>query len=267
MRAKCQKTPVSFVTHYMIQLHIRVDCDHGRCHLWCLLHRRLYCRSLRLRYDGSLRTQLSRWVDCTSCAQRSEPSSVPIDQTTIKTLYVFVEIGIDSSHLEETIRLNFPSDRQQFHDILLSSEVLDSKIPAGQRIGVSNHLQIEGPDYSDHTNADGLISQGSEHLTINPTRLALVSTIQFVAALSRLKEDLTSVKEARGVDFRPLELGLEAIRETDEPSQIGRPRLWTGKYDAIIPQTRPLSPGEILGCTAPHLTNVDALMFVKNFLT
>jgi diphthamide synthase subunit DPH2 len=36
----------------------------------------------------------------------------------------------------------------------------------------------------------------------------------------------------------------------------------TGLYDATIPRSKPLSPGEILGCTAPKLGNVDAVLFV-----
>lgn len=38
--------------------------------------------------------------------------------------------------------------------------------------------------------------------------------------------------------------------------------MWRGKYSATIPQARPLSPGEILGCTAPILNDVDALIYL-----
>lgn len=31
-------------------------------------------------------------------------------------------------------------------------------------------------------------------------------------------------------------------------------------YNISVPQCKPLSPGEILGCTAPKLTDVDAIM-------
>jgi 2-(3-amino-3-carboxypropyl)histidine synthase len=160
-----------------------------------------------------------------------------MDQTTIKTLYIFVEIAIDSSHLAQTIRFNFPDDRQVFHEALLDSEESDSKIPIGQQIGPSrNRLRIEL----------GALSEGApeeKQRCGEPTKLALVSTIQFVAALSRLKDDLTT----------------EYANLADEPQQ---PRLWTGRYDATIPRSKPLSPGEILGCTAPPLNDVDALMFV-----
>lgn len=58
------------------------------------------------------------------------------------------------------------------------------------------------------------------------TRLALVATIQFVTTLQAAAAEL---------------------RE---------------EYDLVIPQSKPLSPGEILGCTAPLLNNVDALIYL-----
>uniref|UniRef100_A0A4W4DPH8 2-(3-amino-3-carboxypropyl)histidine synthase subunit 1 n=1 Tax=Electrophorus electricus TaxID=8005 RepID=A0A4W4DPH8_ELEEL len=57
--------------------------------------------------------------------------------------------------------------------------------------------------------------------------LALVSTIQFVAAL-----------QAASAELRP-------------------------EYEVLVPQCRPLSPGEILGCTSPRLeTPVDAIIYL-----
>ncbi len=44
---------------------------------------------------------------------------VPVDQTAIKTLYVFVEISIDPAHLAATIRANFPSDKHEFRAKIL----------------------------------------------------------------------------------------------------------------------------------------------------
>uniref|UniRef100_UPI00398F889E 2-(3-amino-3-carboxypropyl)histidine synthase subunit 1 isoform X2 n=1 Tax=Pristiophorus japonicus TaxID=55135 RepID=UPI00398F889E len=57
--------------------------------------------------------------------------------------------------------------------------------------------------------------------------LALVSTIQFVAALQSTSQDLRS------------------------------------EYDICVPQCKPLSPGEILGCTSPHIEKpVDAIVYL-----
>ena len=38
---------------------------------------------------------------------------IPITQTKIKALYVFVDILIDVDHLAETIKLNFPDKSKQ----------------------------------------------------------------------------------------------------------------------------------------------------------
>ncbi|XP_071849195.1 2-(3-amino-3-carboxypropyl)histidine synthase subunit 1-like isoform X4 [Apostichopus japonicus] len=58
------------------------------------------------------------------------------------------------------------------------------------------------------------------------TSLALVSTIQFVAAIQAASRDLTE------------------------------------DYKVTIPQSKPLSPGEILGCTAPRLAALDAIIYL-----
>lgn len=178
---------------------------------------------------------------------------VPIDQTTIKTLYIFVEIGIDSSHLIETIRLNFPNDRPTFHKQLLEYED-EARIPAGQKIGKTRHLQIEGPS------SEG---EAEPPASAELTRFALVSTIQFVAALQRLKEDLTSPYSDAGTSPNGLLHGAESESlEGDVSKSSSGHRLWTGVYDATIPRSKPLSPGEILGCTAPLLGDIDALIYL-----
>ncbi|KAJ3021687.1 UNVERIFIED_CONTAM: Diphthamide biosynthesis protein 1 [Siphonaria sp. JEL0065] len=88
---------------------------------------------------------------------------VPVTVTTIKTLYVFVEISIDTTHFVETVRKNFTPG----------------------------------------------------------TPLILVATIQFISALQSAKRELDS------------------------------------DYACTIPQARPLSGGEILGCTSPSLNLLD----------
>ena len=56
--------------------------------------------------------------------------------------------------------------------------------------------------------------------------IALVSTIQFVAALQSIHRELQT------------------------------------EYNIVVPQSRPLSPGEILGCTSPRLPPVDAVVYI-----
>ncbi|KAG6574340.1 Diphthamide biosynthesis protein 1 [Phytophthora cinnamomi] len=96
---------------------------------------------------------------------------VPIDVTSIKMLYVFVDIAIDVDHLIDCMKLTF-----------------------------------------------------------NPeTKLALMGTIQFSSSIhlvhSRLKDYFTSM---------------------------------------VVPQIKPLSPGEVLGCTSPVIEGVDALVFIAD---
>ncbi|CAL1543214.1 unnamed protein product [Lymnaea stagnalis] len=58
------------------------------------------------------------------------------------------------------------------------------------------------------------------------TRIALVSTIQFVAALQSARQQLSP------------------------------------DYTVITPQSKPLSPGEILGCTSPRLAETDVIVYL-----
>jgi 2-(3-amino-3-carboxypropyl)histidine synthase len=37
-------------------------------------------------------------------------------------------------------------------------------------------------------------------------------------------------------------------------------------YILQVPQAKPLSPGEVLGCTSPKLPDMDAIMYVKHFI-
>ena len=187
-------------------------------------------------------------------------SPVPLDQTDIKTLYVFVEIAIDTVHLAQTVRLNFSEDRCRFRETLLDSEEVDRELPAGANIDRLRHLRIEGPSSTSIASKQGeSVDRPTQEQSTEPTRLALVSTIQFVASLQQLRDDLNS--EYSGA---PL-LGLLGNGTPDEGLEkpavdVQVPKLWTGRYEATIPRSKPLSPGEILGCTAPTLSDIDALM-------
>ena len=180
-----------------------------------------------------------------------------MDQSTIKTLYVFVEIAIDSYHLAQTIRMNFPDDRKTFHSTLLDCEEASARIPIGSQIGIGSNLRIV--ETCDGSNESTLHKDDVTPSTPHPpTKLALVSTIQFVAALQRLKEDLSVTSP--GDLSSPVNLMGTSSDVVGGPLQSTRSTIWTGKYEAIIPRSKPLSPGEILGCTAPPLEDVDALM-------
>ena len=96
---------------------------------------------------------------------------VPISTTTVRMLYVFVEIAIDNEHFVACVKATLPPD----------------------------------------------------------TKLTVMGTIQFAAAVFHSK-----------------------------------PLLEAHYGDVQIPQAKPLSPGEVLGCTSPVLDGRDALVFVAD---
>ncbi|KAJ1835090.1 Diphthamide biosynthesis protein 1 [Coemansia sp. RSA 2711] len=110
----------------------------------------------------------ARALGCDFMVHYGHSCLIPVNVTTIKTLYVFVDIGIDTEHFVRTVERNF---------------------------------------------APG-------------TRIALVAVIQFVTALQTCRHVLA------------------------------------GKYTAVIPQAKPLSPGELLGCTAPRLHDIDVIVYL-----
>ncbi|KAH6570134.1 hypothetical protein BASA61_005197 [Batrachochytrium salamandrivorans] len=110
----------------------------------------------------------ARAIGCDFMIHYGHSCLIPIDITSIKTLYVFVDIGIDAVHFIATVRKN---------------------ISAGKRI-------------------------------------ALVATIQFVASLQAASRELSN------------------------------------EYILFVPQSKPLSPGEILGCTAPKLVDQDIIIYL-----
>lgn len=89
--------------------------------------------------------------------------------------------------------------------------------------------------------------------------LAVVGTVQFLAAVHGLKASLEGPDADSGAEQIPQ----LAITSGEAGSSSTTQRKST-KWQITIPQVKPLSPGEILGCTAPRLTGqgVDALLYV-----
>ncbi|KAJ3341168.1 Diphthamide biosynthesis protein 1 [Gonapodya sp. JEL0774] len=81
------------------------------------------------------------------------------------------------------------------------------------------------------------------------SRLAMVATIQFVGGLHAAKAELEK----------------EVLEESKEgESQEGDTQKVKGGFKITIPQTKPLSPGEVLGCTSPRIPegSVDAIVYL-----
>jgi len=111
----------------------------------------------------------ARALGCDFMIHYGHSCLVPVDQTSsIKMLYVFVDIKIDTLHFIETIKKNMDTEKS----------------------------------------------------------ISLVSTIQFVATLQAVSNEL---------------------REEG--------------YRVFVPQVKPLSPGEILGCTSPHMES-DCIIYL-----
>ncbi|KAG9051417.1 Diphthamide biosynthesis protein 1 [Tulasnella sp. UAMH 9824] len=189
---------------------------------------------------------------------------VPIDTTAIRTLYVFVEIGIDNTHLAQTIRANFPAGRAQFQKQILEAEEQIETAPAGTILAGVARLRLEGPSAVDSHPTEASVSETSAP----KTKLALVSTIQFVSAVQKLHEDLSTdlPPEQTRVPLPQRAAGLiSAAGDLSSKADVNEDKniqLHSGQYETIIPRSKPLSPGEILGCTAPSLPpDVDALLY------
>ncbi|WVW80978.1 diphthamide biosynthesis protein 1 [Kwoniella bestiolae CBS 10118] len=183
---------------------------------------------------------------------------IPVSQTTLKTLYIFVEISIDTPHLSLSVRRNFPSSREAFHRLILGagSAQPGSKVP----ITLEKSDKV-AQNNSSSSNTHAQVEEGEKQEEEIPTRLALVSTIQFIASIQSLRDDLEK-------SMPPLQDQADDVTEKEKADgplskvQKGEIGVWRGKYDITIPQVKPLSPGEILGCTAPKLGEVDGLIYV-----
>jgi 2-(3-amino-3-carboxypropyl)histidine synthase len=161
----------------------------------------------------------------------------------------------------QTVRLNFPDDRLRFNDSIIEADEQE-QASIGELVGSSRHIRLEqAKDREEGRNeSEEPTKTSTEPDERLPTRLALVSTIQFVAALQRLKEDL-SMDYPFEAPFKQPQGLLTDSSSTGTASVTTK--LWTGTYEAFIPRSKPLSPGEILGCTAPSLGHdADAIVYL-----
>ncbi|KAI5481800.1 diphthamide synthesis protein [Pseudohyphozyma bogoriensis] len=181
----------------------------------------------------------ARALGCDMMVHYGHSCLVPVDTTTIKTLYVFVEISVDRAHLADSVRLNFPS--------CIPSPSLPA-IESSKGKGPELEIAVEEPTPAK-----------AERDLAKPTKLALVGTIQFVAAVQGLKADLEAGPIAQAA---PERLAIEAA-PSEQPVVVEEEKEERPKFDVVVPQVKPLSPGEILGCTAPRLpADTEALLYV-----
>jgi hypothetical protein len=158
---------------------------------------------------------------------------------------VFLQVDVD--HLVDTVRLNFPplpvdsaaAQQQQQQQPTVGQQQLQSLSLSAASSRSQPHAQqqqqqlLEAARQQDLTQQQQQLQQQQSQQT-RPQQLILAGTIQFSSALQVAKQRLSS----------------------DYPS-------------LSIPKVRPLSPGEVLGCTAPVLAeqglgDADALVFVAD---
>ena len=185
---------------------------------------------------------------------------VPVDQTKIKTLYVFVEISVDSTHLAETVRANFPSDKASFQSRILGA---DAASTAG-----AAHLPIEIEHEASHDEKQTSTQKQQQQ----QTHLVVVGTVQFINAIQGLQDALSEpAPSGFGLAQQTERLLLTESTNESVRSAIGSssftpsPSFATGSYQITVPQIKPLSPGEVLGCTSPKLsttTGIDAILYL-----
>jgi len=154
--------------------------------------------------------------------------------------------------LAASVRLNFPHCIPPRNSATLSNAAL------AKGKGPELEIAIESPNPS--TQTDASTEAQEEPKKKKTTKLAVVGTIQFVAAVQGLKSDLeieeASRSEQLAIEAPPSESQLQETDQTNRQSQKKEEA-----FEIIVPQVKPLSPGEILGCTAPRLADdVDALL-------
>ncbi|KAK0518962.1 Diphthamide biosynthesis protein 1 [Tilletia horrida] len=195
----------------------------------------------------------ARALGCDFLVHYAHSCLVPLEQTGgLRTLYVFVEIALDVDQLARTIRYNFPSDSAAFQELVRCTDPVQS---SGSRPKIDIAI---------------------EESTVSPkrrrrrTHLALVGTVQFINTLAPLKDALESELAPDAPLLTTATAALSRRRITagdadDDASQADvvdaegagtTPKYDRGAYKLTIPQIRPLSPGEILGCTSPTLPSV-----------
>ncbi|GAA5898610.1 hypothetical protein JCM5296_005940 [Sporobolomyces johnsonii] len=193
----------------------------------------------------------ARALGCDMMIHYGHSCLVPVDTTTIKTLYVFVEISVDRPHLAATVRLNFPHCIPPRSSATLSNATLAK--------GKGPELEIAIEPFSPSSPAPS--SDETTEAAPKKTKLAVVGTIQFVAAVQGLKVDLEAEEAAQAARLAieaPKPEGAEEAMDAEASAPPPK-----DKFEIIVPQVKPLSPGEILGCTAPRLApDVDALLYV-----
>jgi len=98
-------------------------------------------------------------------------------------------------------------------------------------------------------------------------KVAIIGTIQFNSSVNKLKRVLNSRQRER--HEKCMIHGIEALEEATFLKSTQNTNLSSRKNDpectcvqSIVPQVKPLSPGEVLGCTSPSINGVENVIYI-----
>ena len=166
----------------------------------------------------------SNALNCDFLVHYGHSCLVPITVTQTRVLYVFVDIMINVNHLCHSIIYNFPMPNESIPMSLIENmNKYKQKKDNNNAIEFypSSTHEIQSADSSKTKNNEMNSSEISHQSVAKPRRIILAGTIQFATAVSESKHILEE---------------------------------YYGKENVYVPQAKPLSPGEVLGCTSPILT-------------
>jgi 2-(3-amino-3-carboxypropyl)histidine synthase len=171
---------------------------------------------------------------------------IPLQHTTvIPCLYVFVEILFDTTHFIDCVDVTM---RQKYHGASGHEQPNDNAAAAVRRsssVPEGGEFRIPPPPSAEVSNQDAVnalvatVPPNEEVPSAAPTmnfpHVYLLATVQFRHALAEVQERLQ------------VQWGYRNIEASGQKKSEMRTR------GISIPQAKPLSPGEVLGCTSPKL--------------
>jgi 2-(3-amino-3-carboxypropyl)histidine synthase len=178
----------------------------------------------------------ARALGCDLLVHYGHSCLVPVGVTVVPCMYVFVDIAVDVGHLVDTVRLNFPPLAAGLDGGGAARVEAAGGAAGGGGGGAEATAAATGA-----TEATATDSSLPLPLPMPVRCLALAGTIQFSGAIAAARAALLAGGES--------ESGGESG---------GGPHPPYPPSSLLVPKARPLSPGEVLGCTAPRLLTAAA---------
>jgi 2-(3-amino-3-carboxypropyl)histidine synthase len=193
----------------------------------------------------------ARALGCDLLVHYGHSCLVPVGVTAVPCMYVFVDVAVDVEHLVGTVRLNFPPvlegrEQREAAGVGEQEEQEGAMARAGKGQGQADAEEEDAAGGGAAAAAGRAGRAGGDPTGRPPTSpslpmpvrcLALAGTIQFSGAIAAARAALLA-GEGEG------EGGEGGAAAAAAPYPRG---------SLIVPKSRPLSPGEVLGCTAPRL--------------